>query len=117
MALHERGLVGIERTRLEEDRVRDADLADVVDDAASVEGVQGYLPHPPAGTEGPGRLTYPLGVLLGERVLRLHRRRERKDHLLGAVERVVEGFQAKRRSNPGDKLAPLDRLGHEVVRA
>ncbi len=114
---HADRLFGVERTGLQEDGVRDADLADVVDDATSKQGVQGHLWHAQSGTEVTRRLTDPLCVLLGERVLGLHSRRKREDHLLGAVERVVQGLQTQGRSDPGDKLHPLDRLGHEVVRA
>ena len=38
--LHDGQLAGIERARLEEDRVGDADLADVVDQAAAIKRVE-----------------------------------------------------------------------------
>jgi hypothetical protein len=54
---------------------------------------------------------------LGKRVLGLDRRGEREDHVLGAVERVVELLQAQRRADARYELRALHRLGHEVVGA
>ena len=65
----------------------------------------------------PGRLADSLGVPFGERILRLHRRSQGEDHLLGAFERVVEGLEPQCGPHARHKLHPLNGFGHEVVRS
>jgi hypothetical protein len=58
-----------------------------------------------------------LRVALGERVLRLHGGGERKDHVLRAVQCVVELLEVQRRAHARDQLGAVDRLRHEIVSA
>ena len=88
-----------------------------MDDAAAIQGVEGDFGHAQPSAQVPRRLTHALRVPLGQRILRLNRCRQREDHLLSAVERVVERLQAERRPDAGDQLHAFDRLGHEVVGA
>ena len=76
------------------DRVGDADLPYVVDDAAAVKRVQRVLGQAESLAEEASRLTDALCVPFRERVLRLDRRRQREDHVLGAVQGVVELLEA-----------------------
>src|SRR5258708_39795088 len=86
MLSHARGLDLVERAGLEQDRVGHADLSDVVDDAASIEGVERVLSQSDPTSEVASRLSDSLGVPFCECVLRFNRGGEREDHLLGAVE-------------------------------
>ena len=91
--MHRHELFGVQRSGLEQDRVRHADLADVVDEPASIQRVEigGRESHP--RTDPSCRFGDPLRVRLGVRVFRLDRGRKRKDHVLGAVQRVVGALQ------------------------
>src|SRR5207245_384202 len=114
---HRCELVGVKWSRLEQDRVGDTDLADVVDEPAAVKRVQVRRPKAHPASDLARRFGHPLGMGFGERVFRLYSSGQREDDLFGTVERVVHALQAQRRADPGDKLDPVDRLGHVVVRA
>src|SRR5258708_18626622 len=107
MLSHARGLDLVERAGLEQDRVGHADLSDVVDDSASIEGVERVLSQSDPTSEVASRLSDSLGVPFCECVLRFNRGGEREDHLLGAVERVVERLQAQSRAHPSGELRSL----------
>ena len=114
---HDANLVTGQRARFQQDRVGDADLADVMDDPAAVEGVERALWQPQLHADMARSLGHAMRVLLGVLVLRLDSRGQREDHLLGAVERVVHGLQPQSRAHARNQLDPVDRLAHEVVGA
>src|SRR6266851_9546061 len=51
MGTHEHQLTRVKRARLQQDAVRDSDLADVMDDAAAIQGIQVVLGQTQAGAE------------------------------------------------------------------
>src|SRR5207245_792806 len=85
MPVHLDLLLGVELSRLEQDRVGDSDLADVVDDAAAIKRL--LLPwrkaHP--RPDPPRRLTDPLRMSLGVGVPRFGRSCQRVHDLVRAV--------------------------------
>src|SRR5437870_1816174 len=122
MQVHRDLFVGVERPGLEEDGVRNSDLADVVDEAAAVERVQVRRAEAQADTDHPRRLGDTLGMGFGERIFGLDRRREREDDLLGAVQRVVQTLEPQRGGHARDELAVCfavinDEHGRGAVRA
>src|SRR6202011_2213564 len=115
MLLHALLLAGIERPALEQDRLRDTDLAYVVNDAAAVERILRRVGQPEPHAEVARGFSDATRVPLGQRILGLDRGREREDHLLRAVERVVKRLEPKRGPHARDELRALEGFGHEVV--
>ena len=65
----------------------------------------------------PRGLRNAIGVTFGVRILGLDRGRQAEDDLLGAVEPVVDQFQAQCRAYAGDELQALDGFRHEIIGA
>ena len=95
MRLHLRHLDRVERTGLVQDRIRDADLADVVDHAAPIERVEHAVGKAEALPEETCGLANALRVPLGESILSLDCGGEGEDHVLSSVEGVVELLQTQ----------------------
>ena len=117
MHAHRGKLPSVERSWLQQHRVGDADLADVVNDSAAVERVERTLRKPHLLSDASRGLGDAMSVPLRVRVLRFDRGREREDDLVGAVQIVVERLQPQRRADTRHELDTIDRLAHEVVGA
>ena len=91
--LDDRALLLVERPRLEEDTVGDADLADVVEDRAQADRLDLVGPQPQQLGDADGQRGEPLAVTVEGRVARL--------------DRVGEGARERRREQPlADLVAP-----------
>ena len=115
MQVHRDLFVVVQGTGLEEDGVGDADLADVVDETAAKQRVELRRAIAEPDADRPRRLRYPLRVRLREGVFGLDGGREREDHLLGAVQRVVDALEPEGGGHAGDELDAVHRLGHVVI--
>ena len=115
--VHLHALFVVQLSGLEQDRVRDSDLADVVDDAAPIQDVLLLSRQAHPGADPPRPLRHAQRMRLGVRILGLDRGGQRVDDLLRAVQRVVNTLQPQRRADASDELGPVYRLRHVVVGA
>jgi hypothetical protein len=91
--LHDHPLRVVERAGLVEDLLRDADLADVVEETAETERAQALGRELELAADLDGIVGDALGVALGVGVLRLDRVRERDQDRLGTLEIVGEALR------------------------
>ena len=91
--LDQRALVVVERAGLQEDRVRDADLADVVEERAELEALERLTVEPELGADLERGVRDPARMRGRVLVARLERVRERLDR---GEERALERLEARR---------------------
>ncbi len=85
VALHERPLVRGQARRLQEDRIRDRQLADVVEERGVAEEVELGLREPELAPDGEGELLDAARMACGVGIPRVHRRREALHRRGGAL--------------------------------
>ena len=109
-------LFGVQAARLVQDRVRRADLADIVQDgaAAQLAADRFVKAHDPRDL-GDERADA-FDVAAGAMVPGLDGAGEREEHVLGLVEMVLEHLHAQHRPDAGHALGLPERLGQVLVR-
>jgi len=114
-----RGLLrGVARRRiLEKDRLRHAELAEVVEQAAPDQVLGRLRLEGESARGGAGQRRDAQAVVAGARILALEQVDHREDHRLGRVELVAQRPDAEERAQPGQQLDTLERLVEEVVGA
>jgi hypothetical protein len=115
MAPDEFPLVVIERTALRQDRIGDADLADVMEQGAIGDGIELGGREAEADPEPPGEEREPLAVMLGLGVLGLDGVRQRRDHRMSGLHANEGTTEAQGAPDPGDELGLREGLRDEVV--
>src|SRR5262245_57212431 len=108
--------VGRQRRRLEQDRIGDADLADVVQIRAALERGQLFPRQADRGAERPGELREPLAAAVGGGIARVNRQRKTFENRFGRFELVGVALQADERRDSRVQLLVIEWLGEEIVR-
>ena len=115
MLPHLRQLPPIEPGRFAQHLVGDADLADVMDQAAAEERVKPVDGKLHAVSQASSRRRDSMRVLLRVGVFGLDGSRQREDHLVRIVKAVVEGLELESRPHPGGQFGSFDRFREEIV--
>ena len=108
-------LARVEPAFLVEDRLGDADLADVVELSGDAQQVALAVGQPEGAPELGGQHADPLGVAAGVGVLGLEGRGQREDHALVLLEVPEVVAEAQQRLDAGDQLQAVDGQDQEVV--
>ena len=102
---------------LEQDRLRDAELADVVEQGTERQVVLGAWRELAAVAGVGGDRRDALGVVPGQRVLLFEQVDHAEDQRFGRVELVAQSPDPEQGSQPGEELDAVERLVEEVVGA
>src|SRR5579872_6046214 len=114
MPSHVLCLYRIQRGRFRQNRIWNSDLANVMDDAAEVEGFE--LARTESG--GPAQCAcagcHALNMSLRAAVFGSDSLGERKHHLFGAVEVVVQVLQREKAAHAGDNFIAVERPDEKI---
>ena len=117
MRSHHRELVFGEGSRLQQDRVGDRDLAEIVEDPALVQQRRVLVVQAVGGSDRLRVATDPLGVVDRVAIARFDGPREREEDALGGVEPGVEGAVLQQDLGANEELSRVERLVQEIVGA